>query len=495
MMEWTREERYQTLESFPEEAYEALLEKTAASPYRQTFHIQPQTGLLNDPNGFAYFNGQYHLFYQWFPLGPVHGLKYWFHTVSEDLVTFKDVGIAIRPDTPFDSHGAYSGSGIVVDDTLKLIYTGNHRTSTWERVSYQMMASMDKDGTITKLNEPIIDSIPEGFTSHFRDPKVWYEEGMYYMVIGAQRTDETGTIAVYQSQDMNNWSYVSELKTEYKDFGYMWECPDYFKLDQTDVLLFCPQGIDKYNDAFWNIYQSGYVLGKLDQSTFEMQHGPFKELDNGFDFYAPQTTLDKDGNRILIGWMGLPDTGYPTDKEGWAHCLTLPRVLTVENNQLRQRPLPALQKLRGTVETAEGYATKKNVKLHPYEGFQYELIVDVLENDSTEFYIELRVSKKESTMITYNRAERRVTLDRFDSGLQPEGVDGYRRSVVLDEDLSQLHIFVDTSSIEIFLNDGEKVMTSRIFTSKEARGIRTSTESGQVYFKFTKYDLNGNPQS
>ncbi len=489
MIEWTREERYQRLETFPEDQYLKLIEQTKQSPHRQLFHIQPPTGLLNDPNGFAYFNGQYHLFYQWFPLGPVHGLKYWYHTVSDDLATFKNVGIALRPDTQFDSHGAYSGSGLVVDDTLKLIYTGNHRTDAWERIPYQMIATLHKDGMITKDETPIISGPQSGYTDHFRDPKVWFENGYYYAVIGAQRTDETGTVVVYQSIDLKHWTFISELKTDYTDFGYMWECPDYFELNNTDVLLFCPQGVDKYEDQFWNIYQSGYVLGKLDKETFEMIHGDFIELDHGFDFYAPQTTLDKDGNRVLIGWMGLPDTGYPTDKEGWAHCLTIPRVLTIEDNKLRQRPVESLKSLRGNVETAEGYATKKNVKLHPYEGTHYELIVDVLDNDSTEFYIELRVSKKESTMITYNKAEKRITLDRFDSGQLPEGVDGYSRSVVLDEDLKQLQIFVDTSSIEIFINDGEKVMTTRIFTSQDAKGIRTSTESGQVYFKFTKYDL------
>ncbi|MCE4958027.1 glycoside hydrolase family 32 protein [Macrococcoides caseolyticum] len=490
-MEWTREERYRTLESIPEADYELLFNQTANAPHRQTYHVQPPTGLLNDPNGFTYFNGQYHLFYQWFPLGPVHGLKYWYHTVSDDLATFENVGIAIRPDTLYDSHGAYSGSGIVVDDTLKLVYTGNHRSEQWERMPYQMVATMHKDNTITKDDVPIINGPHQGYTDHFRDPKVWYESGMYYAVIGAQREDETGTIVVYQSRDFKQWDFVSELSTDYKDFGFMWECPDYFKLGDKDVVLFCPQGIDKYEDQFWNIYQSGYIIGELDKTTFQMKHGAFTELDHGFDFYAPQTTLDKDGNRILIGWMGLPETGYPTDKDGWAHCLTLPRVLTIENNQLKQRPVPSLKQRRGAVETAEGYATKKIVKLHPYEGTQYELIVDVLENESTEFYIELRVSKKESTMITYNKADRRVTLDRFDSGMLPEGVDGYSRSVTLDEDLSQLQIFVDTSSIEIFINDGEKVMTTRIFTSEEATGIRTSTESGQVYFKFTKYDLKG----
>ena len=97
--------------------------------------------------------------------------------------------------------------------------------------------------------------------------------------------------------------------------------------------------------------------------------------------------LDENGNRVLIGWMGLPEINYPTDEEGWAHCLTIPRVLSIENNQLRQRPFKGLERLRKNKETALGYANKFNRKLHPYEGKQYELIIDVIENDASKFIL------------------------------------------------------------------------------------------------------------
>ncbi|TDM12146.1 sucrose-6-phosphate hydrolase [Macrococcus lamae] len=488
-MEWTRDMRYRKMAEVADDEYLQLLEQTDKSPWRQHFHIQPPTGLMNDPNGFVYYNGEYHLFYQWFPLGAVHGVKYWYHLTSKDLVTFTPHGIALAPDTEYDSHGAYSGSGIVVDGELNLVYTGNHRTADWERIPYQLVAVLDAKGDFIKREQPIIRGPEEGYTEHFRDPKVWYDNGIYYAVMGAQRHDETGTIVVYRSKNFKDWEFIFELKTAYTNFGYMWECPDYFELDDHDVVLFCPQGIEASGDQFQNIYQSGYLIGSLNKSTFEMTHGEFTELDNGFDFYAPQTTVDKDGRRILFGWMGLPDTDYPTDQYNWAHCLTIPRELTVEDGRLRQRPLKAWESRRGEVETAEGYAMKHNIKLHPYEGSCYELIVDILENESTEFYIELRVSKKESTLLIYNKQERRFTLDRSESGQLCQEVNGTTRSVVLDSDLKQLQIFMDESSIEIFLNDGERVMTSRIFPSDDARGIRTSTESGQVYFKFTKYDF------
>src|SRR5688500_10458641 len=121
-MEWTTEKRYRRFEDESPEAMQELKEKVNACLWRQAFHIQPTTGLLNDPNGFAFYNGYYHLFYQWFPLGPVHGLKYWYHVKSKDLVHWEDEGTGIAPGAFFDKHGAYSGSAIEHDGNLYLIY-------------------------------------------------------------------------------------------------------------------------------------------------------------------------------------------------------------------------------------------------------------------------------------------------------------------------------------------------------------------------------------
>ena len=426
MSEWTREQRYQGIDDVPQSQLIELKQKVDASHYRQTYHIQPETGLLNDPNGLIFYNGTYYVSHQWFPLGAVHGLKYWFNYTSKDLVSFTPHGPILEPDTAYDSHGVYSGSAF----------------------------------------------------------------GQYFMIIAAQNEQENACLLLYKMEEqVNEWAFVGEIATQLSNFGYMWECPDFFNLNQTDVLLFCPQGISPEGERFNNIYQSGYLLGTLDIQKPAFEHQDFKELDYGFDFYAPQTFLDKQGNRILIGWMGMPDTHYPTDDEGWAHCLTLPRVLTVEHGKLIQRPLPALQKLRHNEETAEGYANKFTTKLHPYEGLHYELIIDILENEASEVYFELRTSKQHSTLITYNKQSQRLTLDRSDSGALPEPVKGTTRSTILDTPLFQLQIFVDTSSIEIFCNNGERVLTSRIFPDEQATGIKTSTESGQVYLKFTKYEL------
>ncbi|MCE5097967.1 sucrose-6-phosphate hydrolase [Staphylococcus devriesei] len=493
MTEWSREERYRRLEDVDQSQLETLKQQVETSMYRQTFHIQPETGLLNDPNGLIYFKGKYYVSHQWFPLGAVHGLKYWFNYTSKDLVTFEPHGVILKPDTLYDSHGVYSGSAFEWEGQLYYMYTGNHRDESWNRVASQMLAKVEEDGTVKKLDKPVIAHQPKGYTSHFRDPKVFQKDGQYYAIIGAQNNEELGRLLLYKAENnqLEEWALVGELKTELEAFGFMWECPDYFELDNKDVILFSPQGIEAQGDQFRNIYQSGYLIGNLDLETLQFNHGEFIELDNGFDFYAPQTFIDEHGKRILIGWMGLPEINYPTDSEGWAHCLTIPRELTIEEGKLHQRPLKALEKLRQNKETALGYANKFPTTLRPYEGKQYELIIDILDNEASELYFELRTSKLNSTLITYNSKQQTITLDRSESGLLPDNVEDLTRNTTLDTPLKQLQIFVDTSSIEIFCNDGERVLTSRIFPDDISTGIKTSTESGQVYLQFTKYELKG----
>lgn len=149
-MDWTREMRYRHYREMTDAEEKELLEKVNSSIWRQQFHVQPPYGLLNDPNGFAYYQGKYHLFYQWFPFGPVHGMKHWYHVESDDLVNWKDNGLALAPEYDYESHGIFSGTGIVKDELLYLFYTANKRDENWNRESSQGLAVMDKNGRIVK---------------------------------------------------------------------------------------------------------------------------------------------------------------------------------------------------------------------------------------------------------------------------------------------------------------------------------------------------------
>lgn len=489
-----RERKYRRLDQASPEEIASLKEQAKRSEWRQRFHVQPIMGLLNDPNGFSYYNGKYHLFYQWFPLGTFHGLKYWYHTSSTDLVHWQNKGIAIEPGYSHDAYGAYSGSGIMKDDKLYLMYTGNTRDEEWNRHSYQCMAVMDRVGTITKLDKPLIDRVPDGYTEHFRDPKVWKDEDLFRFVIGAQRDDQTGTAVVYESPDLLDWSCKGEIQTRLEHFGYMWECPDYFELEGQGVLLFSPQGLSPQGDEFRNVYQSGYIAGKpLDRRTLEFEHGSFYELDRGFDFYAPQTMVDEKDRRIMVGWMGLPEVVYPTDSHGWAHCLTLPRTLSFREGKLIQLPVPELELLRMSTVVEAADTLYSEVKSYAgVEGTVFEMICEFHSIEADVVGIEFRAGETERTVIWYDAVRQKVTLDRSSSGATIVSDYGTTRTCMLHKkaDSIKFHLFVDISSAEVFVNDGEEVFTSRIFPKRDSRHIRFFAKNGSTGLKVTKWDLS-----
>lgn len=484
---WTKEALYKPIEAATHEELEQLKKQVEACPWRQKFHIQPPTGLLNDPNGLAFYQNEYHFFYQWFPLGAVHGLKYWYHIKSKDLINWEPQGIGIRPNHYYDNCGAYSGSSIEHNGDLYLMYTGNHRDENWVRHPMQVIAIMKSNGQINKSPKPVIKEVPSGYTKHFRDPKVFKVGNTYYAIIGAQRTNQTGCAVLYESCNLLDWTFCGEIKTSLQDFGYMWECPDYFELGQKGILVFSPQGLEPIETKYQNIYQSGYMIGEhLDLESKTFSHNEFHELDHGFDFYAPQTFQDDQGRRILVGWMGLPEILYPTDKNGWAHCLTLPRVLKLIDDQLYQVPVCELKKLRKEhceldtmVDSVVTFGT----------GVHYELECEFSNIHANEVGLNLRVGANEKTVIKYDRVSKRVILDRSEAG-DPVAVKyGTTREIPYEFERLSVRIFMDTSSIEVFINDGQYVMTSRIFPTNHDNKIQVFATKGSCEVKMTKWTI------
>ncbi|SES72580.1 sucrose-6-phosphate hydrolase [Thorsellia anophelis] len=479
--EWDREKRYTSLHEVSAYSLETLKSKVAHAPFRLTYHIQPPCGLLNDPNGFCYFNGEYHLFYQWFPLGPVHGLKHWYHVKSKDLVSWEDCGVALIPDGHINSHGAYSGSGFILNDSLHVFYTANRRDKNWKRSCSQVIAKLMPNGLIETVNDAI-ESIPPEYTEHFRDPKVWQEGELFYAIIGAQRKcDLKGTGVIYRSLNGKDWQFIGEINTQLTQFGYMWECPDYFCLTEENesfgVFIFSPQGLNPTDDKFQNIYQSGYIVGpELNLPNLTFSHGEFHELDFGFDFYAPQTTMTPDGRRIMIAWMGLPEIEYPSDKDGWAHCLTLPRELTLIDGKIFQHPVKELQNLRKEV-IFKGYADDKSII---GRSAHFELI---LSDDSTFDNFELALfasdplllnnkdSAIEKLTVRYDSMARQVTIDREFAGIAFATKYGTTRCYKLSKPLTHIQLFGDTSSLEVFFNHGEAAASLRHFSAVNNNAI------------------------
>ncbi len=224
------------LSDVPQNIIQKEIDLSKTSPYRQNYHIESESGSLGDPNGFSQFNGQYHLFYQWSPLGfsqdPHYTQHGWKHLISKNLVDWQDWGAGIESDTELDKYGTYSGSALPINNKLFLMYTGNMWTNTesrddWQRIPYQVGAMMDKNNHVEKWQNPLITGPLENYTGHFRDPKIFKEGNNYYAVLGIQRENLTGSVLLVKSMNLYNWQIIGEIKTGYDNFGYMWECPDY----------------------------------------------------------------------------------------------------------------------------------------------------------------------------------------------------------------------------------------------------------------------------
>lgn len=238
-MNLPREIRYRAYSDWTKDEMDKIKDNVKRSPWRASYHIEPKTGLLNDPNGFSFFNGKYTLFYQNWPFGAAHGLKEWVHNESDDLVHFHVTGAELLPDTKRDSHGAYSGSAYEIEGNLFLLYTGNLRNENWERDTLQIGAWMDKDYNITK-GENVLIHKPADVTDHFRDPQMFNYEGQLYAIVGAQNLEKSGFIKLYKADDNNveTWEEVGNL-----DFGgtgseYMIECPNLVFVDKKPVLIY-----------------------------------------------------------------------------------------------------------------------------------------------------------------------------------------------------------------------------------------------------------------
>jgi beta-fructofuranosidase len=354
------------------------------------------------------------------------------------------------------------------------------------------MVTMDSQYTMTKYsNNPVIDMIPDGYTKHVRDPKVWKNNDTYYMLLGAQRENKTGTLLLYKSLDLYNWIFQGEIKTNLKEFGFMWECPDYFQLSKKDVLLFSPQGIERDEENFQNVYNVVYAIGNFDIENLYFHIDSYYEVDKGFDFYAPQTLEDQSGRRLLFAWAGSSEITYPSDDYMWAHCLTLPRELALENNILKQKPVSELKKLRTIKKEISGdISTGLNVLAALDHGCSYELIATLKTDDANKFGLSLFHNEEESFPITFNREKGTVSIDRSNFHHQFGGEYGYERCKKIDiRDTIELRIFVDNSIVEIFLYDGSTVFTSRVFPRKDITHHIAIFSDAKLNFTITQYKL------
>jgi beta-fructofuranosidase len=413
-------------------------------------HLKAPVGTwINDPNGFIYYKGEYHLFYQTFPYAPIWGRMHWGHAVSRDLIHWEHKGIALFPSKTDDRSGCFSGSAIEHNGKMYLYYTGvNYFRENPENINHtvddgfisaQLMITSDDGYSFDNFDskKTVIPPIADksiGDETHTRDPKVWQgKDGNWYMVMGTS-VNHRGRLIFYKSSDLENWEYVNYCEKD--NLGWMWECPDYFEVNGQSIVIFSPMKF--INDGLQ--YDSATVCYKanFEEKTCTMTISEkYQFLDYGFDLYASQSTLDKDGRRIIVAWLRMPER-MDNNRIG---MMSMPRVVEIENGHIYFRPHPDIAsrftKEISALSKAEDTCCKISAKLENGEKINIGGYVIARENDK----------------IYADRSAVNAGHEEIRSKFETPKLSGG----------NTLDIYVDKNIIEVYINDGEYVITNAVY--------------------------------
>ncbi|MFH6662220.1 glycoside hydrolase family 32 protein [Streptococcus suis] len=429
-------------------------EKVTLDPtFRPERHFVPEIGWINDPNGFVYFKGEYHLFYQFNPYESVWGPMHWGHAKSKDLVNWEHLPVALAPDKDYDKDGCFSGSAIVKDDTLWLMYTGHIVNEDGSVRQVQNMAySIDGIHFEKLAQNPVAteELLPEEVIANdFRDPKIFEKDGRYYSVVATKHKDGVGCIVLLGSDDLLDWQFESIFLKGQAHQGHVWECPDYFEVDGQEYLIVSPMRYQKEDNDFVNINSNIFVTGHVDWDKKVFVADSFKEIDHGQDFYAAQTTQGPEGERVMIAWMHTWGRPLVTNDLGhkWFGQMTLPRLLEQGENGLRQVLPAGILNSFDDIEIGQVIQGPSKFSLKLDDSLDLKLGTD---QDYLQF--------------GYDRAKQEVYIDRSSLKIQQAGEEEWstvRRAVTVQA--TELEVLVDTNCLEIFINDGQETLTSTFY--------------------------------
>ena len=451
--------------------YEERYSRNISDAERPVYHLTAKTGWLNDPNGFSFYNGKYHLFYQYNPYSTRWDSMHWGHWTSTNLLHWNYEKAALAPDTDYET-GCFSGSAITAKDGRHLlIYTAHNEHGKGEelfREETQCLAFGDGENYIKYENNPIMThkDMPEGADKgDFRDPKIWYENGKYYCVIAARLKNGLGAVLRYESEDALSWHYMDTLKANDGKWGEMWECPDYFTLDGEKILSISVMNMKKTDECYRNGNCVMAFVGDSEKA---------QPIDVGFDYYAPQSMETADGRRIVIGWMQAPESGNCIpDEQKWFGQMSFPREMRVRDGRIYQEPIKEIESLyTGTIE--KSIDAPENARLDGISGRCVDMTV---ETHDASFY-EMKFAMKDNIYVSlsYDKKSGSLIIDRSNSG-RSSAICDYRKVKIGNYDYFKLRLLLDRYSFEIFINDGEHVLSGTLYeTPQDADGIAFTTD-------------------
>lgn len=452
---------------FAQQKMEEAAPAVRAKKWRPRYHIVSPSGWINDPNGLIQFEGVYHVFYQLHPYSSDWGPMYWGHVTSRDLAHWQHEPIALAPDQPYET-GCFSGSAVNDNGVLTLIYTAhNDGKHQWE---CQCVArSHDGGKTFVKSpNNPVIPTHPQEGSSEFRDPKVWRQNGKWKMVVGSGK-HKKGCALLYESDDLEHWSYRGVMAQSDGKQGVMWECPNFCMVDGRELLIFSPMEMKGH--------KSVYRVGNFDCENGTFFGGECREMDHGLNYYAAQVFEDEKGRVLLFAWMDMWRVKMPSQADGWAGALTVPRVLHMRGDTLLQQPVPELAALRQECLQSGGFFVQKGE--NPLSGLTGECVelrmVFRRATAQAGFALELRANRSDGTraLLLYDGEHNAFALP---NGLSVRRERALRELVSCEAggELIDVHILIDRSSVEAFIDEGALCFTQRIYP-----------EEGSVYYNLS----------
>ena len=456
-----------------------MKEKTYSEDYRPQFHFTPQEKWMNDPNGLVYNDGVYHLFYQYYPEDIVWGPMHWGHAISKDLVIWEHKPIALYP----DEHGLiFSGSAVL--DKKNTSGFGSPETPALVAIFTYHDMEGEKEGKLNFQTQGIAYSLDNGESwekysenpvignpgiKDFRDPKVFWHEASERWILVLVAGDHA---LFYNSKDLKSWELMSDFGKEFGAHGGVWECPDLFPLkvdgdgpEKWVLIISINPGAPNGGSG------TQYFVGDFDGSNFTTTQKGAKWIDWGTDNYAGVTYNEApDNKRIFIGWMSNWAYARDTPTEKWRSAMTVPRELSLRSfgNEIALVNYPINN--FGAIFKSEG---KRNLELPPksvdsisYDHFNQTEVR--FTTSAKDLKLRFTNSRDEELILTMDSANQSFSLDRTNSG-KTDFQEDFAGKILqmpipdLPEQENEFRILMDWSSIEIFINEGQYVMTAQIF--------------------------------
>lgn len=462
-----------------------------AEPYRPVYHFTPARNWMNDPNGLVWFAGEWHLFYQYNPFGDTWGHMSWGHAVSRDLMRWTHLPVAIPEENGIMAfsgsavvdHGNTSGLGARDRPPMVAIYTGHRDGRQDQRLAW----SVDSGRTWTRSARPVLDL----GMADFRDPKVfWYAPGRHWVLSVALPAEHR--IAFYSSPDLRRWTRTGTFGPA-GAVGGVWECPDLFPLpieggDTSWVLIV---SLNPGNPVGGSGTQ--YFTGTFDGARFLADGDTaVRWADFGSDFYAAVSWSDvpaSDGRRVWLGWMSNWLYGQTVPTTPWRSAMSVPRELSLRRTpaglRLIQRPVAELAGLRRAApeEFRGGSLAEASGWLEARGGLPSAVDLSLTFSGPWSAPVSLHVTSGEHdrTTVTVDAAKGELIVDRRLSGrvdFHPAFPARHAAPLRIAGDTVRLRVLLDASSIEVFGQDGESVLTELIFPQPGPRLLQLRGAGG-----------------